>query len=324
VRMLVTGCAGFIGSHLSERLLEQGHEVVGVDCITDYYDPELKEANLRRLLEHAAFRFHRADLTVADLSPLLRDVEVVFHQAAQPGVRASWGTTFDTYLRNNVLATQRLLEAAKELPLRKLVYASSSSVYGDAESRPTSESALPKPVSPYGVSKLGGEQLAHLYWRNYDVPTVSLRYFTVYGPRQRPDMAFHRFARNALTGRTIEIYGDGEQTRDFTFVDDAVDANIAAAMSDARGVALNIGGGSCVSVNEVLGTLRQIVGRPFEVTYQQVAYGDVRHTSADTRLARELIDYRPSRSLRDGLEAEVGWMDTLLAGGVAAAAASAA
>jgi len=308
VRILVTGCAGFIGSHLSEYWVNAGHEVVGVDCFTDYYPRAAKEANLRWLRDQARFSLREVDLAEAPLEPLVDGVHLVYHQAGQPGVRASWGRTFESYVRNNVLATQRLLEAMKGQPIKKFVYASSSSIYGDAEAFPTDESALPRPVSPYGVTKLSGEQLAYLYWRNYGLPTVALRYFTVYGPRQRPDMAFHRFIRWALEREPIQVYGDGEQTRDFTFVSDAVAANVAAGTSDAVGVAMNIGGGSQVSVNQVLRLIEQLLERPVQVSYSETARGDVRHTSADTQRAAGLLRYHPKVRLEAGLAAELEWL----------------
>jgi nucleoside-diphosphate-sugar epimerase len=223
-------------------------------------------------------------------------------------VRSSWGESFETYTRANVLATQRLLEAVKRHPLQKFVYASSSSIYGDAESFPTAETVLPQPVSPYGVTKLAGEQLAYLYWRNYSVPTIALRYFTVYGPRQRPDMAFHRFIRWALDGEPIRVYGDGEQTRDFTFVADAVAANLAAATSPVAGIAANIGGGSQVSVNDVLRLIGDLLERPLDVRYGSTERGDVRHTSADTRVAAAALGYAPKTDLKIGLAAETEWI----------------
>jgi len=313
---LVTGAAGFIGSHLAERLLAGGHRVVGVDCFTDYYPRPLKERNLETLRGHQRFAFLEADLLQIDLLDLLRGegpvafgaVELVFHQAAQAGVRASWGQQFEVYTRNNILATQRLLEAAKEVPLRKFVFASSSSVYGDAEQYPTAETLRPQPVSPYGVTKLAAEHLTYLYGKNFAVPTVSLRYFTVYGPRQRPDMAFHRFIRALLSGGEITVYGDGEQTRDFTFVVDAVEANLLAAQSDVVGEAFNIGGGSRVTVNQVLRLLEEITGQPARLKYVEKQKGDVRHTAADTTKARERLGYRPRVSLRDGLQQMVSWI----------------
>jgi nucleoside-diphosphate-sugar epimerase len=285
-----------------------GHEVLGIDCFTDYYEREQKEANLSLAREQPRFTLIEDDLATMDLESAMDGVELVYHQAAQPGVRASWGMNFETYVRNNILSTQRLLEAVKEQPLRKFVYASSSSVYGDAEGLPTTETALPKPVSPYGVTKLSGEQLVHLYWRNYGVPTVALRYFTVYGPRQRPDMAFHRFIQRALTGEPILVYGDGEQTRDFTHVSDAVAANIEAGKRDGAGWVFNIGGGSRVSVNQVLGMIGEILDRPLDVRHLASERGDVRHTCADTHLAARLLDYHPQVDLRRGLTTEVEWL----------------
>jgi UDP-glucose 4-epimerase len=308
VRALVTGCAGFIGSQLSERLLADGHEVVGLDCLTDYYPTSIKRANLEIARNHLRFKFIEADLVQVDLSSLVEGIDVIYHQAAQPGVRGSWGKSFDIYIRNNISATQRLLEAVKDRPLRKFVYASSSSVYGDAEAYPTSEEALPRPVSPYGATKLAAEHLVSLYCRNYGLPTLALRYFTVYGPRHRPDMAFHRFIRSALESRPIEIYGDGEQTRDFTFIADALDANVAAGDSAGSGVALNIGGGSRVSVNQVIAILEELLDRKIAVRYSDTARGDVRHTSADTGRARELLGYSPQIDLRTGLAAEIAWV----------------
>jgi nucleoside-diphosphate-sugar epimerase len=313
MRVLVTGCAGFIGSQLSEALVARGDEVVGVDCFTDYYARSLKESNLEQLRAEPRFELHELDLAEADLAGLLEGVQVVYHQAAQPGVRASWGRYFDTYVRNNIVATQRLLEAAKERPLAKIVVASSSSIYGDAEQFPTHESAVPKPVSPYGATKLITEQLAYLYWRNYGLPTISLRYFTVYGPRQRPDMAFNRFIRAVLEDRPIQVFGDGEQTRDFTFISDAVAANLAAGRSEVVGQALNIGGGSRVSVNQVLAVLGEVLGRQPRVEYTRVERGDVRHTSADTSAAARLIGYAPRVDLRTGLAAEAEWLRASLA-----------
>ncbi len=313
---LVTGAAGFIGSHLAERLAAEGHRVIGVDCFTDYYARPLKERNMAALHGHRGFTFIEADLLEMDLPALLRGellggdepVDLVFHQAAQAGVRASWGRQFEVYTRNNILVTQRLLEAAKGTTLRKFVFASSSSVYGDAEQYPTAENLRPQPVSPYGVTKLAAEHLAYLYWKNFAVPTISLRYFTVYGPRQRPDMAFHRFIRALLDGETITVYGDGEQSRDFTYVADAAQANLLAAQSSVAGEVFNIGGGSRVTVNEVLSLLAELTGRTADVKRTSNQKGDVRHTAADTSRARQLLGYAPRVSLRAGLEQMVAWM----------------
>lgn len=309
MRVVVTGCAGFLGSHLCEELLALGHEVVGVDCFTEYYSRAAKESNLERLRQEPAFIFIEDDLCTMNLATVLDGADLIYHQAAQAGVRASWGTYFETYIRNNIFATQRLLEAAKTSPLKKFVYASSSSVYGDAEAFPTTETLLPRPVSPYGVTKLSAEQLVYLYHRNYGLPTVSLRYFTVYGPRQRPDMAFHKFIRSALEGQPIQVYGDGEQSRDFTYVSDAVAANVLAGQFDISGVALNIGGGSQVTVNQVVKMLEELLNRDIRVGYTAGQRGDVRHTSADTSQAALLIGYRPSVDLRTGLAREIRWVE---------------
>ena len=257
MRALVTGVAGFIGSHLAERLLENGHQVVGIDCFTDYYPEHLKSANLASLKSRKDFDFFKTTIRNAEWSTLLRGVTHVFHLAGQPGVRPSWGASFELYSRANIEATQILLEACVSTPLSRLVYASSSSVYGSAANIPMKEIDLPKPISPYGVTKLAAEHLCNLYHANYGVPVVSLRYFTVYGPRQRPDMAFNRFLSALLNGEPIHLYGDGNQTRDFTFVEDAVSSTIAASQKGVPGRIYNIGGGSRVSINVVLEIMKQ-------------------------------------------------------------------
>jgi len=238
MKALVTGCAGFIGSHLTERLLREGYEVIGIDCFTDYYAREIKERNTENALNQKNFKLIEEDILEMDKFP---EVDYVFHEAAQAGVRASWGKSFKIYTRNNIETTQKLLEFYKDLNIKKFVYASSSSVYGDAE-LPMKEDSLLKPVSPYGVTKLAAENLCYLYWKNYNVPTVSVRYFTVYGPRQRPDMAIHKFVKAIFNGDEITVFGDGTQTRDFTYVDDAVEATILAAESNSIGEVYNIGG----------------------------------------------------------------------------------
>jgi nucleoside-diphosphate-sugar epimerase len=306
MRCFVTGVAGFIGSHLAERLIELGHEVVGLDRFTDYYPRATKEANLAKLRVSSAFRIIEEDLATTSLEPLLDGAEVVFHQAAQPGVRASWGQTFDAYTRDNILATQRLLEAVKgRASIRRFVYASSSSVYGDTADLPMREASLPKPYSPYGVTKLAAEHLCELYRNNFGVPTVSLRYFTVYGPRQRPDMGFHKFIRATLRGDAVPVFGDGEQTRDFTFVADAVDANIAS-MEGNPGV-YNIGGGSRVTLKQVFATIGEVIGYEPILNHIETQAGDVRHTWADTSAAREGLGFSPKIGLREGLAAQVAW-----------------
>lgn len=305
----MTGVAGFIGSHLAERLVELGAKVHGVDCFTTYYGRELKEANLAGLRQSERFELHDLDLAAGPLDELLNAVDVVFHQAGQPGVRASWGETFATYLRQNVLATQRLLEAARSAPrLRRFVYASSSSVYGDTDQLPVSEAVLPRPVSPYGVTKLAGEHLCGLYAKS-GVPTVSLRYFTVYGPRQRPDMAFTRFIRALLEGDEITINGDGEQTRDFTYVADIVAANLAAAERDLPlGEVYNLGGGSQVTVNEAIRILEGLTDRRAQLEHRPPPSGEARHTFADCTAAGRDLGFRPGTSLEQGLRAQVEWL----------------
>jgi UDP-glucose 4-epimerase len=305
---LVTGAAGFIGSHLSEYLVKKGCRVIGIDNFADYYPRTLKEKNLASLRKSRDFRFIEASLLEVDLDELVRDKDAVFHQAAQAGVRASWGENFRIYTDTNILATQRLLEACKNGSLRKFVYASSSSVYGDTEDLPMNELSLPLPVSPYGVSKLAAEHLCGLYHRNFGVPTVSLRYFTVFGPRQRPDMAFHRFFKWALAGDPIAVYGDGKQSRDFTCVDDIVEANWLAYENGGAGEIFNIGGGSRIPLNEAIEIIQSLVGERIEVRYQTVAKGDVKHTSADMTKAREMLGYHPTISVEEGLRREYEWI----------------
>jgi UDP-glucose 4-epimerase len=306
-RAVVTGAAGFIGSHLCERLLELGHDVVGIDSFSDYYDRARKEQNLEASSAHPKFTFHELDLVEADLRGALRGANFVYHLAGQPGVRPSWGGQFDRYVRDNILATQRLLEGLKETPIDRLVFAGSSSVYGDAEMFPTKESALPQPVSPYGVTKLAAEHLAMLYTKNFGLPAVSVRYFTVYGPRQRPDMAFARFMEALVDGEPIEVFGDGEQTREFTYVSDAVEGTIKAATADVVGQVFNLGGGSRVSVNRVLATLEDISRLEARRQTLPDAPGDPRHTGASINLARERLGWEPRVSLREGLTKQWQW-----------------
>ena len=310
MKALVTGTAGFIGSHLTGALLDRGYEVTGLDSFTDYYPRAIKEANLAANAGREGFRVIEGSVQHADLAALLEDKTHVFHLAAQAGVRKSWGRDFRTYTENNVDATQKLLEACVGRPLHRFVYASSSSLYGDNVSFPMREDALPQPVSPYGVTKLAAEQLCYLYHVNYQVPTTSVRYFTVYGPRQRPDMAFNKFIKAALAGQPITLFGDGEQTRDFTYVSDAVAATVAAGEKGVPGRAYNVGGGSRVTVNHVLDIIGRLTGKPLDVRREAVQKGDMRDTFADTTLARADLGFAPAVSLEEGLEAEYRWLST--------------
>ncbi len=309
--VLVTGAAGFIGSSLADALTQRGDEVVGLDCFTDYYGRDIKEANLAPLRARPNFTFVEETIQSVPLDALLDGVTHIYHLAAQAGVRKSWGQDFLTYTTHNVDATQRLLEAVKTRPITRFVYASSSSVYGDDVPIPMREDVKVQPLSPYGVTKLAAEHLCLLYTANYGVPTVSLRFFTVYGPKQRPDMGFHRFMRAALTGAPITLYGDGEQTRDFTFIDDIVAALMAAGDRGPAGAVYNIGGGSRVSINEVLARIEEIAGHPLDIRREAAQMGDMRDTFADTSRARADLGFVPRTSLADGLRAEYEWLKGL-------------
>ena len=308
MQALVTGAAGFIGSHLSATLLDSGASVTAIDCFTDYYPRPIKEANLARLKGRSGFTFIEAALQDADLNGILQGVTHVFHLAGQAGVRKSWGGDFDVYIRDNIQATQRLLEALARMQIQKYVYSSSSSVYGNNVPLPMREDTYLQPLSPYGVTKLAGEHLGNLYFANYGVPTVSLRYFTVYGPRQRPDMAFQRFLTAARDGGSLTLYGDGQQTRDFTFVGDIVAANIAAAAQGRPGGVYNIGGGSRVSMNDVLTLIEKVTGKKVAVHRELEQKGDMRHTYADTSAARRDLDFTPRVTLEDGLDQQYRWL----------------
>lgn len=312
-KIIVTGVAGFIGSHLAEALLKQGHEVIGIDEFNDYYDPILKRKNIANFQDSPNFTLVEENIQSLDWQKLILDVELIYHQAAQAGVRASWGQGFRAYTERNINATQVLLEAAKDAQkLQRFVFASTSSIYGDAETLPTNEEIKPLPVSPYGITKLAAERLGFLYHKNFGVPFVALRYFTVYGPRQRPDMAFHKFFKAVLADKAIPVYGDGQQTRDFTFVGDAIAANLAAAIvPEAVGQIFNIGGGSRLVLAEVLDTMAEIVGKPIKRDHIEKAMGDARHTAADVSKARKILNYQPQVSLRDGLTQEWEWVKTL-------------
>lgn len=321
MRCLVTGAAGFIGSTLCEKLLDLGHQVVGVDCFVPYYPREMKERNL--LKSRASDRFTLLEVDLCDLfagsdaegAALIQDIDVIYHQAAQAGVRASWGKDFEIYTHNNILATQKMLEACKANPNIRVVYASSSSVYGETDRFPMRETDLTRPVSPYGVSKLAAENLMCLYHHNFGVQTVSLRYFTVYGPRQRPDMAFHRIIRSILTGEKFRLFGSGAQSRDFTYVEDIVDANIAAGENGRGGCIYNLGGGTRISMTDVIILMEEICGKKANVTREAVQLGDVTNTGADVSRAREDFGFVPKVSLEDGLRKEVEYIGELLAAG---------
>ncbi len=308
MKCLVTGAAGFIGSHLSRRLLREGDQVIGVDCFTDYYPRWMKEGNLKPLVSEPGFSFLERDLLELDLRSLLEGVEAVFHLAAQAGVRSSWGESFSVYIHNNIAATQRLLEAAKTSPLARFVYASSSSVYGLTPTLPMTETSLLYPLSPYGVTKLAAEQLCFLYFKNYRVPTVSLRFFTVYGPGQRPDMAFHKFFKAVAEDRPVTIYGDGRQTRDFTFVADIVEACAAALKLGREGEVYNVGGGHRETLSDLLPLFEDICGRPLRIAQEDRQKGDVSDTFADIAKAAKELGYAPRTGLKDGLTQEWDWI----------------
>jgi UDP-glucuronate 4-epimerase len=307
VRILVTGVAGFIGSHLAESLLSDGHEVIGVDSLLPTYDSRQRLANVSGLDDLDLFTMHIDDLRTVDLANLVEGADVVYHLAAIPGVRASW-TSFPAYLEHNVLVLQRLLDAARHVPVGRIVWASSSSVYGETDHYPTGEADATQPHSPYGATKLAGEHLAGAYARNYGVDVVGLRYFSVYGPRQRPDMGVHRICEAALGRGIFPLYGDGEQLRDMTYVGDVVRATRAATSPEvAPGTFLNVAGGCMVSVNELINEIERIGGQRVAVEKVEFQAGDVRRTEGDTTAIRELIGWRPLTGLREGLEAQFRW-----------------
>lgn len=306
MKALVTGCAGFIGSTLTDRLVAEGVEVIGIDRFADYYPREIKERNISGAIKNPYFTLIEEDILQMESFP---EVDYVFHLAAQAGVRASWGKSFEVYTRDNVQATQRLLEWYKNTEIKKFVYSSSSSVYGDAD-LPMREDRMVQPVSPYGVTKLAAEHLCSLYWKNYGVPTVSLRYFTVYGPRQRPDMGINKFVRAVLHDKIITLYGDGTQTRDFTYIDDIVEANVLAARSDVSGEVFNIGGGNRISVNDLIAAIETATGKTATVEQSAEQKGDVKDTWADTRKAEELLGWHARTGIAGGLEHYVHWIRT--------------
>lgn len=311
MKSLITGVAGFVASHLAEKLIELGHDVVGYDKFLDNYPRRFKETNLAVLRELPRFVFHEQDLLTADLQRALEGVDYVFHLAGQPGVRSSWGSDFARYTENNIQATQLLLEAAKDAKLKKFVYASTSSVYGDTDDLPMREEGQTRPVSPYGVTKLAAEHLCYLYCKAYGVPTVALRFFTVYGPRQRSDMFFHIFLRGLLRGEEIPLFDDGEQTRDFTFCLDIVDGIVGAALYPGVGEVFNLGGGSEISLLKAIALAESIAGRKANLKRHDRQRGDVRHTSASIEAARRKLAYAPKVDLREGLTRQWQWVQTL-------------
>ncbi|WP_207652946.1 NAD-dependent epimerase/dehydratase family protein [Anaeromicrobium sediminis] len=308
----MTGCAGFIGSHLSEALIDKGFRVIGIDCFTEYYDRKLKERNLSSLLSCKDFTFMEEDLMEAPLELYLKDIDYVFHQAGQPGVRGSWGAQFDIYVKNNVLATQRLLEIVKDFNIKKFIYASSSSIYGNVDTLPMKESQLPRPFSPYGMTKLAAEQLCNLYFENYGVPTVALRYFTVYGPRQRPEMAMNTFIKAILNDTCLSIYGDGNQRRDFTYIDDIVKANLLAMESSVEGEVFNVGSNRPIKLIEVIRILEKIVGKKTKMKFMPKQEGDVRDTYAHIKKIKESFGYEASVDIEKGLANQVDYIKSIL------------
>ncbi len=308
---LVTGAAGFIASHLCRRLLKEGFKVVGIDSFTDFYPKRIKEKNIKPLRKDENFEFITGDLNDLDLKKILKKTDYVFHHAAQAGVRKSWGDNFSVYLKNNIEATQKLLEVAKNLNLKKFIYASSSSVYGNCPDLPMSETSPLHPFSPYGVTKLAAENLCLLYCKNYGVPSISLRFFTVYGPGQRPDMAFHKFFKAMAKDKQIPVYGDGNQTRDFTYIDDVIDANFASLKKGKVGEIYNIGGGTRKKLKDIFPLLENICQKQVRLVRKEKQKGDVPHTFANIEKARKDLNYSPQIKLRDGLKEEWLWTKKL-------------
>jgi len=309
-RYLITGAAGFIGSHLARTLINDGHGVIGIDSFEDYYARELKEQNLAPIVDHSRFELLRANLLDVPLAGILDRVDAVFHTAAQAGVRASWGASFDIYTRNNIAATQIILETLIDFPHVPLIYSSSSSVYGDTDTLPFNENNRLRPLSPYGVTKLAAENLCQLYHKNFGLHTVSLRYFTVFGPGQRPDMAFHRFCKAALLQEPLVVFGDGGQTRDFTYIDDIVGANLLALRSPA-GEIYNIGGGSRITLLDAIDKIARISGRKLNLEFKAKQKGDVKDTLADISKAKRLLGYSPRYDVARGLQNEYKWIERI-------------
>jgi nucleoside-diphosphate-sugar epimerase len=311
MNILVTGAAGFIGSHLCRALIRKEASVIGIDSFTDFYPRWIKQKNIQPLLNHPKFKFISEDIIGLDLKKEMEQAEAIFHLAAQPGVRSSWGGEFSIYTKNNIDVTQRLLETAKNVFLKKFIYASSSSVYGLSPRLPMTETQVLHPYSPYGVTKLAAENLCFLYHKNYGIPCVSLRFFTVYGPGQRPDMAFHRFFKAIREDNEIKLYGDGEQTRDFTFIDDIIEANISSICNGIPGETYNIGGGTQIKLIDIIPVLEKICKKKIKIKCQEGQKGDVRHTFADIEKAKKDLDYIPQVSLEDGLREEWDWIQNI-------------
>jgi len=310
--VVVTGVAGFIGSHLSQYLLQQGFSVIGLDSFHDYYPRWIKEDNLKTIRPYQRFTLIEGDLLSKSFlislkkAEVLKDVQYFFHLAAIPGVRRSWNR-FQSYVEDNILVTQRLLDFIKDFPIKKFIFASSSSVYGNSDCLPLKEDSKLIPLSLYGITKLTGEHLCQVYWQNYSVPTVSLRYFTVYGPRQRPDMAFHRFIKAILNDHQIEIFGSGKQTRDFTFISDIVRGTVLATNAPS-GEIFNLGGGTRIILTEAVELIRKIIGKEINITWISAQKGDVNDTWADIDKAIKILGYQPEVSLEDGLKEEISWL----------------
>ena len=309
---LVTGSAGFIGSHLCKKLILDGGYIIAIDGFTDFYPRWLKEKNIQPLVKHPHFKLISHNLLDLDLNNIMEKIDVVFHLAAQPGVRSSWGSDFSIYTKNNIDATQKLLEAAKTSAIKKFIYASSSSVYGLSPHLPMSETSPLHPFSPYGVTKLAAENLCFLYHKNYGIPCVSLRFFTVYGPGQRPDMAFHRFFKAIAENREITIFGDGQQTRDFTFIDDIIRANLSSIESGKAGETYNLGGGTQRKLADILPVIEEISQTKANIRYVEKEKGDVRHTFADIQKAKRDLNYSPQVTLEEGLKLEWDWIKTII------------
>lgn len=303
---IVTGVAGFIGSHLAERLIKKNYKVIGIDCYTDYYSKKIKKDNLKNCFKSKNFIFLEKDIMNLNLEPILRKADYLFHEAAQPGVRNSWGDEFKIYVKNNIMLTQKILESAKKVKhLKKIIMASSSSVYGNQKGTMIEDKTLPNPISPYGVTKYAAESLGNTYAKNYNLPVISLRYFTVYGPRQRPDMAFSRFILAALSNKPIIVYGDGNQTRDFTFVSDIIDANMSCIENNIDSDIINVGGGHIISINKVLNLLSEKIDKPINIHFMKKQSGDVEHTNADIEKASKLLKYKPQITVKEGLDYQI-------------------